>query len=60
MRVAFDDLLPGETPLDISYLLVPNIGSRAELSTIEGEKIFDVLLKYFGKTPPQNPQGSLL
>ena len=45
---AFAYLLPGETPIDISELLVSNISTRADLSRIEAKNIRKVLVKYFG------------
>jgi Fic-DOC domain mobile mystery protein B len=52
MPAGFDDLLPGESPFDISHLLVPEVGSRAQLSVIEGRQIFKVLRKYFNRKGP--------
>ncbi len=48
----FDELLPDESPVDASHLLVPDVGSRAELSVAEGRQIFKVLRKYFHPRTP--------
>jgi Fic-DOC domain mobile mystery protein B len=52
MKVAFEDLLPGETPIDdVSGLLVQGIGTRRELSIAEAANIRKVLVKYFANRP---------
>jgi Fic-DOC domain mobile mystery protein B len=51
MPVIFADLLPGETPIDTSYLLVPGISTRKELSIVEAKSIRKVLVKYFATKP---------
>jgi Fic-DOC domain mobile mystery protein B len=49
MKVIFEDLLPGETPIDdISGLRVPGIATRRQLSLVEAENIRKALVKYFG------------
>lgn len=50
-RVAFEDLLPGETPIDdVSGLRVERVFTRAQLNFVEGENIRKALFKYFEPT----------
>lgn len=49
MKVIFEDLLPGETPIDdVSGLKIPGIATRRQLSLVEAENIRKALVKYFG------------
>ncbi|APW62097.1 Fic family protein [Paludisphaera borealis] len=50
-KVIFEDLLPGETPIDdISGLKVEGISTRAQLSVLESENIRKALFQYFEAT----------
>ena len=51
MRVVFEDLLPGETPIDLSGLKVRGIKTRKDLSTVEALGIGSVFVDYFSHGP---------
>lgn len=51
MKVIFEDLLPGETPIDDrSGLKVEGVSTRAQLANAESENIRKALVKYFEPT----------
>lgn len=47
-RVPFVEIFYGETPIDISDLLVSGVSNRADLNRVEAENIRKTLVKYFG------------
>jgi Fic-DOC domain mobile mystery protein B len=52
MKILFEDLLPGETPIDdTSGLLVPGITTRRDLNIAEAKNIRKALVKYFARSP---------
>jgi len=52
MKIIFEDLLPGETPIDdVSQLKIPGISTRRELTIVEAENIRKVLVHYFTDRP---------
>lgn len=58
MKVIFEDLLPGETPIDdISGLKVQGISTRRELSLVEAENIRKALVKFFSDDPTREIAG---
>jgi Fic-DOC domain mobile mystery protein B len=48
------ELLPGETPFDVSHLKVKGIATRSQLNALEARNVLKAMSKYFGRRRPTN------